>query len=70
MGNQFVFTGPGGFQVQGAAKRAGNKVSISSHVGNVAVSGSGSCPSGPGRFSAVRLGFPLVFFWLIDSSPT
>jgi C1A family cysteine protease len=69
-GNQFVFTGPGGFEVQGTATRNGNRVSISGRVGNVTVSGSGSCPSGPGRFSAIRMGFPLAMFWLIDTSAT
>jgi len=69
-GNQFVFTGPGGFEVQGTATRNGNTVSISSRVGNVMVFGSGSCPSGPGRFTAIRMGFPLVMFRLIDTSPT
>jgi hypothetical protein len=69
-GNQFVFTGPGGFEVQGAARRTRNTVFIASRVGNVMVFGSGSCPSGPGRFSAIRMGFPLVMFWLIDTSPT
>jgi C1A family cysteine protease len=69
-GNQFVFTGPRGFEVQGTATRTGNRVSISSRVGNVMVFGSGSCPLGPGRFSAIRMGFPLAMFWLIDTSPT
>jgi hypothetical protein len=69
-GNQFVFTGPGGFEVQGTATRSGNRVSISSRVGNVTVFGSGTCPSGPGRFSAIRLGFPPVILRLIDTSAT
>lgn len=69
-GNQFAFAGPGGFEVQGTATRTGNTVSISSRVGNAMVFGSGSCPSGPGRFTAIRMSFPLAMFWLIDTSAT
>ena len=67
-GDQFVFTGPGDFKAQGPATRTGNSVFISSLVGNVVVFGSGTCPSGPGRFLAARLAFPPDIFWLIDKS--
>jgi serine protease len=67
-GDQFVFTGPGDFKAQGPVRRTGNSVFISSLVGNVVVYGSGTCPSGPGRFLAARFGFPLAIFWLIDKS--
>jgi len=67
-GDQFVLTGPGDFKAQGPVRRTGNSVFISSLVGNVLVFGSGTCPSGPGRFLAARFGFPLAIFWLIDTS--
>jgi Tat protein translocase TatC len=66
-GENWTFTGPGGFEASGTgARRHGDRVIIAGRSGDVVVSGTGLCPSGPGYFSAIELRRPPAVFRLID----
>lgn len=67
-GENWTFTGPGGFEASGTgAKRHGDRVIVSGRSGDVVVSGEGLCPAGPGHFRAVQLEPPRAKFHLDDS---
>jgi hypothetical protein len=67
-GENWGFTGPGGFEASGTgAQRHGDRVIVAGRSGDVVVSGEGLCPAGPGRFRAVQLEPPRAKFHLADS---
>ncbi len=60
----------GGIDARGTrVLRFGNRVFVAGRDGRVVVFGTGLCDSGPGRFVAVRLGFPLKVVYLLDVAP-
>ena len=68
-GKAWGFGGPG-LSASGStgAVRSGSRVTLFAISGGVIVSGQGTCPAGPGTFTARRL-FPALYLSLVDVTP-